>query len=160
MLWIIPALVLFMVGWPYLRNLFSKFIIPGLRSVFGSTLAAPLEHLVALIDAPVSVFRASVGKVYSAFKSRVLGIESTHTRKGVDGIETETAIFTPLVDGKIQKINLKQMTDWSSLPLNIREEMIRLNTEVARTDDRGALDEGVRKRAAEHGVELPADPTN
>jgi hypothetical protein len=151
---IIISSLLMVAVWPYIVDYLSVSVIPWIREHWGETYAYLLAEFVTWLDRGCSVARAKLRDAWQFFQSRVLRMKATYTKVSATSakMKTETILATP--GGKVVRKIEEQEVTWEDLPPEIRNEMIRQNSEEGVIDFRDAFAKRVKERASKEAVEL------
>jgi hypothetical protein len=173
---LLPILIT-VVMWIYIIELFSKVIIPMIRKGLGNQVADAVATIVSWLDNPVSIVRGAVLDAWRQFKSGVLGIKTTWKTKRGRAIETTEVIYlldngetgnrTTTSEGTPSRLATARLDNGEAeiqttirgvprekLPPEIRAKMVRLGTDVAELDMMEALERRVKETAKKQEIIL------
>jgi hypothetical protein len=156
MIVVLGAAVLLAKYWKIILDFLNGPIRDLLEKTFGQDKCRWYVDFLQWCDNKVTGAKRFVKMQWAKFKDTVLRIKSVY-RKNEDGTYTkknETILRTG------EKTARRKVTEetigWEYLPNEVRDEMLRRRTTEAELDERELVEEKVRQRAEEDGIELSA----
>lgn len=151
---LIITLVIGVLCWPYIREMFVEHIIPFVKVQLGETVGERVADLICWIDSPASVLRGKLKGAYRLFQQRVLGINTTYTKVASNRLNAKTETYLIDRNGRPVKQVIEKEVAWEDLPPQIRQQMIERGTKTAEMDVKDIVEHQVREAALKQKLEL------
>ena len=152
--YVLISMLIAMLMWTYIVELFRKVIIPALRKGLGNQVADAVATIFSWLDDPASIGRGAMLDAWRLFKLRVLGIKTTWKVERDTAVETTATKYLLPETGHEDEIKAMRRVPREQLPREIRAETIRMGTDVAELDMMEALKQRVKETAKKQEILL------
>lgn len=142
--------------WRYILSFLNGPVRDLLERLFGADRCSWYVKFLQWADKKATAAHRVIKMAWRKFRDTVLHMKSIY-HKNEDGTYTKTSeTFVRESPTSARHVVVEEQIDWAYLPNSVRDEMIRLRTKDAELDDRAVVDEKIRQRAEEDGIQLSA----
>lgn len=153
---IVKVAALVVLLWRFLLAFLNGPVRDLLERVLGVANCGWYVSFLQWADRQITVVKRVVKAQWLKFRDTVLRVKSKYV-KNEDGTytkQTESLVRTSPTSGK--RVVTEEVVGWEYLPKDILDEMLRMRAKEAELDDKAVIEERIRQRAEEEGIELAA----
>ncbi|MBE7463001.1 MAG: hypothetical protein HS116_05835 [Planctomycetes bacterium] len=135
--------------WPWIVEFFTEHVIPWLKQYCGHQIGKLVADMVAWLNGKLNPIRALLRKMIDAFKTNVLGIQTTYKKVSSTECVAESVTLIRQEDGQIvRKVPKGIVVQWDELPDEVCSEMIKQQKKAAMVNVREMILAKAEERAA------------
>ena len=125
-----------------------------LERMFGAEHCRWYVEFLLWADGRMTGAHRGIKMLWKKFKDTIIKVKSTYS-KNSDGTYKKTSeSLVRASPTSAKRIVVEENVGWEYLPDSVREEMVRLRTKDAELDDKAVVEEKIRQRAVEDGIDL------
>ena len=151
---VVAVAVILSSFWKFILNFLNDSVRNLLEKIFGAEHCKWYVDFLTWADGKMAAANRVVKMQWKKFKEHILKVKSNYV-KNDDGTYTKTSesiVRSSPTSGR--RIVVEETVGWAYLPNSVRAEMLRLRTKEAELDDKAVVEEKIRQRAVEDGIEL------
>jgi hypothetical protein len=151
---IVAVTALVVCFWHFILDFLNGPVRDLLERIFGAGQCTWYVNFLTWADGKMTAAHRVIKMYWKNFQETILKVNSKY-EKNDDGTYTKTSesiVRSSPTSGR--RIVTEEIVGWEYLPDSVRAEMVRQRKKEAVLDDKAVIEEKIRQRAVEDGIEL------